>query len=55
MLYSCTCQSLISSRSSGYMLKRKRQIEQQMKFIPSFTKEGEDIDPSTSAAACIAI
>lgn len=31
------------------MLKRKRQIEQQMKFIPSFPKEGEDIDPSTSS------
>ena len=38
-----------SKDPSGYMLKRKRQIEQQMKFIPSFPKEGEDIDPSTSA------
>lgn len=38
-----------SKDPSGYMLKRKCQIEQQMKFIPSFPKEGEDIDPSTSA------
>lgn len=38
-----------SKNPSGYMLKRKRQIEQQMKFIPSFPKEGEDIDPSTSS------
>lgn len=40
---------LSSKNPSGYMLKRKRQIEQQMKFIPSFPKEGEDIDPSTSS------
>lgn len=38
-----------SKNPSGYMLKRKRQIEQQMKFIPSFPKEGEDIEPSTSS------
>lgn len=38
-----------SKNPSGYMLKRKHQIEQQMKFIPSFPKEGEDIDPSTSS------
>lgn len=38
-----------SKNSSSYMLKRKRQIERQMKFIPSFPKEGEDYDPKTSA------
>ncbi len=39
-----------SSKSpSAYMLKRKRQIERQMKFIPSFPAEGEDYDPKTSA------
>lgn len=34
---------------SAYMRKRRRQIEQQMRFIPSFPEEGKDIDPSTSA------
>lgn len=39
-----------SSKDPGpYMLKRRSQIEQQMKFIPSFPREGEDINPSTSA------
>ena len=38
-----------SKEPSSYMLKRRRQIEQQMKFIPSFPREGEDINPSTSA------
>lgn len=38
-----------SKTPSEYMLKRKRQIERQMKFMPSFPKEGEDIDPSTSS------
>lgn len=38
-----------SKNPSSYMLKRKRQIERQMKFIPSFPKEGEDYDPKTSA------
>lgn len=38
-----------SSKSPGpYMRKRKRQIEQQMRFIPSFPEEGKDIDPKTS-------
>lgn len=38
-----------SKNPSSYILKRKRQIERQMKFIPSFPKEGEDYDPKTSA------
>lgn len=38
-----------SKNPSAYMRKRQRQIEQQMKFIPSFPREGEDINPSTSA------
>ena len=36
-----------SAEPSRYMLSRQRKIMQQMKFIPSFPKEGEDIDPST--------
>ena len=38
-----------SASPSPYMKKRQRQIEQQMKFIPSFPREGEDIDPNTTA------
>ncbi len=38
-----------SASPSPYIRKRKRQIEQQMKFIPSFPSEGEDIDPDTSS------
>lgn len=38
-----------SKDPSAYMLKRKKQIEQQMKFIPSFPAEGEDYNPETSA------
>ena len=38
-----------SKNPSSYMLKRKRQIERQMRFIPSFPKEGEDYDPKTSS------
>ena len=39
-----------SSKSpSAYMLKRQRQIEHQMKFMPAFPKEGEDYDPNTSS------
>lgn len=34
---------------SGYMVKRQRQIQQQMKFIPSFPREGEDYDPTTAS------
>lgn len=39
-----------SSKSpSPYMQKRRNKIEQEMRFIPSFPKEGEDINPETSA------
>ena len=38
-----------SSHPGAYMRKRQHQIEAQMRFIPSFPKEGEDIDPNTSA------
>lgn len=32
---------------STYMLKRQRKIEHEMKFIPSFPKEGESYNPKT--------
>ncbi|MCH3982696.1 MAG: monofunctional biosynthetic peptidoglycan transglycosylase [Prevotella sp.] len=38
-----------SKNPSAYMRLRQRQIEQNMKFIPSFPKEGEDYDPHTAA------
>lgn len=38
-----------SKNPSEYILKRRRQIEQQMKFIPSFPREGEDINPETTS------
>ncbi|MDN5553152.1 MULTISPECIES: monofunctional biosynthetic peptidoglycan transglycosylase [Prevotella] len=39
-----------SSKNPGrYMRKRQRQILSSMRFIPSFPKEGEDYNPSTSA------
>lgn len=38
-----------SKNPSQYMRKRRSQIEQQMRFIPKFPAEGEDIDPDTSA------
>lgn len=38
-----------SKNPSPYMLKRRKKIEQEMRFIPSFPKEGEDINPETSA------
>ena len=39
-----------SSKSPGsYMRKRQSKIEHEMKFIPSFPKEGEDINPNTVA------
>lgn len=37
-----------SKTPSAYMQKRKRQIEQQMRFMPAFPEEGQDIDPNTS-------
>lgn len=37
-----------SSKSpSSYMRKRQRQIEHEMKFVPAFPKEGEDVNPNT--------
>ena len=38
-----------SARPSGYMHMRQKQIEGQMRFIPSFPKEGEEYDPSTAS------
>ena len=38
-----------SKNPSNYMKKRKRWIERQMKFMPSFPKEGEKYDPATSS------
>lgn len=37
-----------SKNPSPYIRKRRSQIEQQMKFIPSFPAEGEDINPNTT-------
>jgi monofunctional biosynthetic peptidoglycan transglycosylase len=40
---------LFSSKSpSAYVRMRTREIEHEMKFIPSFPKEGEEIDPKTA-------
>lgn len=37
-----------SASPSSYMLKRRQQIEHQMRFIPSFPRSGEDIDSNTT-------
>lgn len=37
-----------SKNPSKYMLKRQRRIQHEMKFIPKFPKEGEDINPNTA-------
>lgn len=37
-----------SKAPSGYVRLRQRKIEHEMKFIPSFPKEGEDIVPNTT-------
>jgi len=37
-----------SKDPSHYICKRRSQIEQKMKFIPSFPTEGEDINPNTT-------
>ena len=37
-----------SKYPSSYMLKRQRQIMANMRYIPSFPKEGEDYDPHTA-------
>lgn len=36
-----------SAHPSDYVRKRQKQIEHEMRFIPSFPKEGEDVDKST--------
>ena len=36
-----------SAAPGEYMRKRQRQIEHEMRFITSFPKEGEDVDPKT--------
>ena len=36
-----------SAAPGEYMRKRQRKIEHEMRFIPSFPKEGEDVDPKT--------
>ena len=36
-----------SKNPSSYMLKRQQRIQREMKFIPSFPREGEDINPNT--------
>ena len=38
-----------SSNPNAYMRVRRGKIEQQMKFIPSFPREGEDYDPNTAS------
>lgn len=38
-----------SATPTPYMLKRQKKIEHEMRFMPSFPKEGEDYDPNTSA------
>lgn len=41
-----------SSRNpSGYMRLRARQIKSNMRYIPSFPKEGEDYDPGTAVGS----
>ena len=37
-----------SQYPSAYMKKRQRQIEHEMRFIPAFPREGEDVDPKTA-------
>lgn len=40
-----------SKTPSAYMRKRQRQIMNNMRFIPSFPKEGEDYDPKTAVGS----
>jgi monofunctional biosynthetic peptidoglycan transglycosylase len=37
-----------SARPSGYMLSRQGKIMHEMKFIPEFPREGEDVNPKTT-------
>lgn len=44
-----------SSRTpSAYMRKRQARIQREMRFIPSFPKEGEDYNPKTAAGGVYA-
>lgn len=44
-----------SSRTPGsYVRQRQRKIEHEMRFIPTFPKEGEDINPHTAAGGVYA-
>ena len=38
-----------SSNPSSYMRARRGKIEHEMKFIPTFPREGEDYDPTTTS------
>ena len=38
-----------SCNPSAYIRARRGKIEHEMKFIPSFPREGEDYDPSTTS------
>lgn len=40
---------LSSKYPSAYVRQRQRVIERQMKFIPSFPREGEEINPNTAS------
>ena len=37
-----------SKYPSAYMKKRQRQIEREMRFVPSFPQEGQDVNPKTA-------
>ena len=37
-----------SKNPSRYMKKRQHQIEHEMRFIPAFPREGEDVNPATA-------
>ncbi len=39
-----------SKAPSSYMRQRQHKIEHEMKFIPFFPREGEDIDPNTTSS-----
>ncbi|MCR5132060.1 MAG: monofunctional biosynthetic peptidoglycan transglycosylase [Prevotella sp.] len=38
-----------SKEPSAYMRQRQRRIQHEMKFIPTFPREGEDYDPTTAS------
>lgn len=43
-----------SAHPSEYVRKRQFQIEHEMRFIPAFPREGEDVDPSTAVGGAYA-